>query len=149
MRTRKGYDPQPRLTCRFRVLRNAYQLLKRLSMPVVEGPSFGRERYLCESSTYPSNDSDDAEPFRIQRLPANRLSRPTVPIGGIVLIAFLAMQIGVNPRAILAFVPLGGFVRSLPIVFCVPPQSGEGEGEFWGRLIGGERLTKFVQGHLR
>lgn len=39
------------------------------------------------------------------------------------------MEVRVNPRAILAFVLLGGFVRSCPIALGVPPQSGEGETE--------------------
>ena len=38
--------------------------------------------------------SRDAEPFRIQWLSANRLSRPTIPTNCVALIAFLAMQIG-------------------------------------------------------
>ncbi len=68
----------------------------------------------------------NAQPFRIQRLPANRLSHPTVPVGCVALIALFAKQVGVNSRTLGAFVPLGGFVRPRPIALGVPPQSGEG-----------------------
>jgi hypothetical protein len=40
-----------------------------------------------------------------------------------------------NPRAILAFVLLGKLVRSRPIAFAIPPESGEGKRESgWQRL---------------
>src|ERR1022692_1639465 len=57
----------------------------------------------------------DAKPFRIQWLSANGLARPTIPICRVALIALFAMKVRVNPRAILAFVLLGGFVCSRPI----------------------------------
>jgi hypothetical protein len=37
--------------------------------------------------------SHDAQPFRIERFPANRLARPTVPVRCVALIAFLAVQV--------------------------------------------------------
>ena len=58
----------------------------------------------------------DAKPFRLQWLPAYRLARPTIPVRRVVLIAFLAMRIGVNPRTIAAFVLLSGLVRPRPSV---------------------------------
>ena len=89
--------------------------------------------------------SHDATPLRIERLPAYWLACATVPIRRVVLIAFLAMQVGMNPRTIPAFVLLGGFVRPLPISFRIPPQSGECVGESRWRLGRGEGLTEFVQ----
>ena len=53
--------------------------------------------------------SDDAEPFRIERFPANGLACATIPVGCITLIAFLAMEVGVHPRALGAFVLLSRF----------------------------------------
>jgi hypothetical protein len=90
----------------------------------------------------------NAEPFRIEWFSAYRLSRPTVPIGRVALIAFFAMQVGVHPRTIGAFVLLGGFVRSRPVAFAIRPQSSEGECESGWRFGCGERLAKIVQGHL-
>jgi hypothetical protein len=66
-------------------------------------------------------------PFRIQWLSANRLRRPTVPVGCLALIVFLPMQIGVPPRAFGAFVLLSRFVTQRPIALRIPPQPSEGE----------------------
>jgi hypothetical protein len=74
--------------------------------------------------------SHNAEPFRIQWFPTNRLPRPTVPISCVALIAFLAMQVGVHPRTLGAFVLLSRFVSLSPIALGIPPQPGEGEREF-------------------
>jgi hypothetical protein len=65
--------------------------------------------------------SRDVEPFRIEWLSASRLSRPTIPISGVALIAFLAMQVGVHPRTLGAFVLLSRFVGLFPITFGIPP----------------------------
>jgi len=76
----------------------------------------------------------------MKRLSANRLARPAVPVSGVTLIAFLAVQVCVNPRSRSACVLLRGLMRSLPIAFGVKPQSGErgtqtrrrlGRGEDW------------------
>ena len=79
---------------------------------------------------------------------ANWLACPTVPVSSIALIAFLSMQVGVNPRAVLAFVLLGGFVRPRPVAFPIPPQSREGVRESGRRLGCGERLSEFVEGQF-
>jgi len=81
---------------------------------------------------------DDSEPFVIEWLPANRLRRPTIPVSSVVLIAFLAMQVGMHPRTIGAFVLLRRFVCSRPIALAVPPQSCEGRCESGWRLGRGE-----------
>jgi hypothetical protein len=85
----------------------------------------------------------DGEPLRFEGLPANGLACATVPVGGIALIAFLTVQVSVNPRAI-AFVLLGRFVCSRPIAFGIPPQPGEGVRESGWRIGCGQRLTKFI-----
>jgi hypothetical protein len=88
--------------------------------------------------------SNDAQPLRIERLAAHGLTCPPLPIGGITLIAFLAVQVGMHPRTVTPFVLLGGFVRLLPIAFAIPPQSGEGVRESGWRLGRGERFAEIV-----
>lgn len=68
----------------------------------------------------------DAEPFRIEWHSANGPARPTIPIGCVALIAFLAMQVGVHPRTLGDIVLLCGFVRSRPIALGIPPKTDEG-----------------------
>src|SRR5437870_2704630 len=69
---------------------------------------------------------DDAEPFRIEWLSANGFARSAVPIVGVALIAFLAMQVGMHPPTVPPFILLCGFVRPFPVALGVPPQSCEG-----------------------
>src|ERR1700675_1865511 len=78
-----------------------------------------------KNSTSLQHRIDDAQPLRIERLPAHRLASPAVPVCGIPLIAFLAMQVGMHPRTVLPFILLCGFVCSLPVALASPPQSGE------------------------
>ena len=89
----------------------------------------------------------DAQPFRIERLPANGLACASVPVSCIALIPFFAVRVGMNPRTFDTFVLLGGFVRLCPIAFGVKPQSGEGVRESGWRLACCEGSTKVVQGH--
>jgi hypothetical protein len=90
---------------------------------------------------------DNAEPFPVEWFSANGFARSAIPIGGVALIAFLAMQVGVYPRSLDAFVLLCGFVRPRPIAFGIPPQPGKGVRESAWRLARSERLAKIVQGH--
>ena len=63
----------------------------------------------------------DTDPLRIERLSANWLAGPSVPIRSIVSIAFLAVQVGVNPGALPPRVFLSGFMRALPVAPGIPP----------------------------
>jgi len=63
------------------------------------------------------------------------------------VVAFLAVEVGVNPRSLDTLVLLSGFVRPFPIAFRVKPQSGKRLRESGWRLSRGEGLAKFVQGH--
>lgn len=65
------------------------------------------------------------DPFVFEPLAANRFACPTVPVGGIILIAFFPMQVGVHPRTFDSRVLLRRFVSSLPLALSIPPQSGE------------------------
>src|ERR1700758_1375709 len=81
----------------------------------------------------------NTKPFRMQRLPADGLACPVVPIGCVALIALLTVQVSVNPRAVLAFVLLCGFVCPLPIALAIPPQPSKGVRQSGWRLGRGER----------
>src|ERR1035438_3380810 len=51
------------------------------------------------SSILSQQISHNGEPFGTQRLPANGLACPTVPVGCVALIAFLAMQVRREPKS--------------------------------------------------
>ena len=87
-------------------------------------------------------------PFPVERLPANGFTGPTIPVGGVALVALLAVQVRMHPRSLDALVLLRGFVRPLPIALGIPPQPGEGVRESGWRLGRGEGLAKFIQGHF-
>ena len=67
-------------------------------------------------------------PFCLQRFLADWLSRSAVPIGGVGVISSFAVEVGMNPGAIAAFVLLGGLMGAGPVAFGVPPEAGEGLG---------------------
>ena len=75
----------------------------------------------CREVNLHQQSFHDAEPFRIEWLPANRLASPTIPVGGVVLIAFLPVEVGMHPRTVVTFVPLGRFVGMSPIALGIPP----------------------------
>jgi hypothetical protein len=118
----------------------AVRFISIFSDPICQLPS--RKLDLSQQSSH------DAEPFCIERLYAHGLTSPTVPVCRVALIAFFAMQVGMYPRALHAFVLLGRFVCSRPIAFGIPPQSDEGVRESGWWLGSGEGFTKFVQGHF-
>src|ERR1035437_1522253 len=91
--------------------------------------------------------SRDAEPFHIEWLWANSLPCSTVPIRRVALITFFAMQVGVHPRTLHAFVLLSRCVGQIPIALGIPPQADERECEFRRRCGCGERLTNILPGH--
>ena len=69
----------------------------------------------------PEQRADDRLPFLAERRSADRLAGATVPIGGVAGVAFLAMQIGVDPIAVPALVSLCGFVGAVRIAARVKP----------------------------
>jgi hypothetical protein len=111
-------------------------------------PGENRGKVIVHRNPQPSATSDDAEPFRIQWLSANRLPRPTIPVRCVALIASLPMQVGVHPRTLGAFVLLIRFVRPRAIGLRIPPQAHESGCEFRRRLGCDERLAEFVHRHV-
>src|SRR5215472_7920465 len=89
------------------------------------------------------------DPFVFERLAANGFACPAVPVGGIICIAFLPMQVCVHPRTFRSRVPLRRFVSSLPLALSIPPQSGERERQSgWGFGSGFLRFAEIVQSHV-
>jgi hypothetical protein len=83
----------------------------------------------------------DAEPFRIQWFPANWFSRPAIPVRRIAQIALLAMQVGVKPTTLGAFVLLSRFVSPLPIALGIQPHPARARLSPAGGVGGGEGLA--------
>src|ERR1700688_5040971 len=79
----------------------------------------------------------DGPPFLFERIPAHRLLCAAVPVGGVPGVAFLSMQIGVDPVARAAFVGLRGVVRAIPVALGVQPEGAKGVAECRRRLGGG------------
>src|SRR5215469_711172 len=69
--------------------------------------------------------ADDGKPLRFQCLTASGFSSPTIPIRSVALVAFLAMEVGVDPGTFDAFVLLGRLVCPGPVALSVPPESQE------------------------
>jgi hypothetical protein len=63
------------------------------------------------------------------------------------LIAFLAVQVCVNPRTFDALILLGGRVRRFPISLRIPPESSEGMCQCGWWFGSREGLLEFVEGH--
>src|SRR6266498_4573621 len=86
----------------------------------------------------------DLSPLVVQGSARWSPARSTVPIGGIGRIAFLAMQIGVDPRSRLTFILLGRFMRLGPVALGVPPQARKGKAQVGRRRICAQRISKLL-----
>jgi len=125
----------------------------RLNTDVLSCP---RERNLTPRVWDSAVPSGKAHPIRSASLRCSSTPRPEAPgklvflLGcsnrRIALVAFLSVQVGVNPRTREVLVLLSRLVRPRPIVLGIPPQPGERVRESGWPLGRGERLAKFVQG---
>src|SRR5271166_5172709 len=97
----------------------------------------------------PEQRTGDRLPFLVERRPADRLAGATVPIGGVAGVAFLAMQIGVDPIALPALVSLCGFVRAVPIAARVKPQRAQSRAQIRRRRSEAERGAEGGKVHAR
>src|SRR6266576_4125082 len=80
--------------------------------------------HLSHQATKRSTTSREAS--AAGRLRPNGFTGPTIPVGGLALVALLAVQVRMRPRSLDAFVLLCGSVRSRPIALRIPPQCREG-----------------------
>ena len=74
-----------------------------------------------------------------------RAAGAAVPIGGVAFVALLAVEIGVHPVAVAAFVALRECVRAVPVAFGVAPQCGERRRQSRRRVGVGERGAEFCE----
>src|SRR5689334_16883 len=68
-------------------------------------------------------------PFLFERRLRRRAPRLRVPIAGVALVPFLAVQVGVDRRPGLSFIAHGASMRAPPITLRIPPQRLEREAE--------------------
>ena len=97
------------------------------------------DRTLGRPPADPQQRAGDRLPFLVERRSAGRLAGATVPIGGVAGVAFLAMEVGVDPIAIPALVSLCGFVCAVPIAARVKPQRAQSGSKLAAKKI---RLAK-------
>ena len=83
-------------------------------------------------------------PFRLERLPAERLARAAVPIGGVAGVAFFPVQIGMHPIAVAALVVLREVMRAVEIAVRVMPERFERPGKARGRGRVPDKLQESV-----
>lgn len=67
----------------------------------------------------------------------DRTSGAAIPVGGVVRVAFSAVQIGVDPRAVRRVDVLGEGVRPFPVTHGVEPQRPQQR-----RCVRGKRRTR-------
>lgn len=68
-------------------------------------------------------------PFLLQGAERHTFTRSGVPVGGIGAVAFLAVQVGVDPGAGTVFNILRYIMCPVPVAFTVPPHGLQGSGK--------------------
>lgn len=70
-----------------------------------------------------------------------------VPVGGVPVVAFFAMEISVDPGGIGSLDRLCDLVRLVPVAFGFPPEGGKERRHCWwrGSL---QRFAELVDGHV-
>src|SRR5581483_9497335 len=70
-----------------------------------------------------------------------------VPVICIRLVAFLAVQVRMDPRSRRTFVLLRGFMSLVPVAFGIPPESRQGGAQSVGRCVLPQGLAKLIERH--
>ena len=95
---------------------------------------------------------DDLLPLLLKRCLRDRLSCLPIPVARIFRVAFLTVQVGVNPcrclgGASLLSLGLGDLMSSIPIPFGIPPQGGQQRRQLRRRSRVFERDAKLLKRH--
>ena len=90
---------------------------------------------------------DDFVPFRRQFMRRWFASRLSIPIVGIIQVAFDAVEVGVHPSAILIVSIHNDAMRFVPILVCRPPHCLQRHGSACRRRFRRERLPESGRGH--
>ena len=99
------------------------------------------------SQVLPQQLIDDRQPLRLERFAADRFPSTAVPVRCIALIAFLSVEVGMNPRSRRIFDLLSAFMGTRPVAFGIPPEARERQGQVGRRICGVERVAKIIYGH--
>ncbi|MFO1352292.1 MAG: hypothetical protein U1F68_17120 [Gammaproteobacteria bacterium] len=78
-----------------------------------------------------------------ERQPGNRFAGAGVPVGSVAEIAFLAVQIGMDPGTVNAFIGLRELMGGMPVALAILSEGGKRESEAGGRRRLGEAGLKF------
>src|SRR5262249_4209128 len=90
----------------------------------------------------------DLLPLARQRLGRRRRARAPVPVARVVLVAFLAVQVGVHARGLRRLKAVDGSVRARPVALAVDPERAQRGAEPRRRLaVEAHRLAKFFERH--
>ena len=81
-----------------------------------------QRRYKQIETALTEQRTRDSVPLGIQRIRRHELTRAVVPVSGVSVIAFLPVQIGVDPRASPVLDAVGHLVRFIPVASRVVPQ---------------------------
>ena len=86
-------------------------------------------------------------PLVFEPLPVEPPPRPFIPIVGVPCLALFLVQVGVNGHSISGFKLIHQRMRSRPVSFGVPPQSGQRRGQRCRRFFAAQRRAEFICGH--
>src|SRR6266852_894160 len=81
------------------------------------------------SGTFAHQCVHNCHPLRFEGACRHRFAGASIPIGGVGLVAFLTMQIGVDPSARPVLLLLGALVGRVPVSLGVVPQCLQGQAE--------------------
>ena len=99
-------------------------------------------------SRFAQQGGDDLFPLRIEWRSTARLMSAVVPVGGVRRIAFLAVEISVDPGGIGCLDRLRDLVRLAPAAFGVPPECGQERWQCCGWRGMLQRFAELVEGHV-
>src|SRR5882724_7213845 len=86
-------------------------------------------------------------PLLVERHGRRRPADAAIPIAGVFLVAFLAMQVGMHGHAGGVVARLRAFMRLVPVALGVPPQRLQREVEAVGRTGESRRLAELLRIH--
>lgn len=87
-------------------------------------------------------------PFLLKRASMRGLPSLPIPVASVPEVALLAVQVGMEPRALTGVDFLGNVVGSIPVTTGVVPE-GEEQRPYRGRCGGSQAILKFRKSHAQ